>query len=114
MNTFKKYLNDGNVFVRKCDNCGSGMMDGYVWADGDGYACSDECLFVDGYTKEQRDEDYEADGIYWTEWEICHHDLDVNSGFYDSKGKFISMTKKELEAFRTEEVKNHWKPKEVA
>ena len=61
-------------FARKCDNCGKGMNQGYCWGDGEGYACSDECLFVDGYTPEQRDEDYENDAIYWTEWEELNED----------------------------------------
>ena len=53
---------------RICDNCGKKITQGYCWGDGDGYACSDECLFVNGYTPEQRDIDYEEDVIYWTEW----------------------------------------------
>lgn len=56
-------------FFRTCDNCGCGMNEGYVWGDGEGYACSDACLFVDGYTQKQFDEDYENDIIFWTEWE---------------------------------------------
>ena len=42
------------------------MDEGYVWDIG--YACSDACLFIDGYTPEMRDEDYENDLIYYTEW----------------------------------------------
>lgn len=55
--------------IRICDNCGSEMTEGYCWGDGEGYACSNECLYVDGYTEQQHDLDYEAGYIYWTEWE---------------------------------------------
>ena len=51
---------------RICSNCGKEMDEGYVWDLG--YACSDACLFVDGYTPEMRDEDYENDLIFYTEW----------------------------------------------
>ena len=37
-------------YARKCDHCKKGMNEGYVWESG--YACSDKCLYVDGYTKE--------------------------------------------------------------
>ena len=49
------------LFPRKCDNCNEGMQEGYVWDVG--YACSDECLYVDGYTKKQFKEDYEMDNF---------------------------------------------------
>ena len=71
-------------YARKCDNCGKGMNQGFVWGDGEGYACSDECLFVDGYTKEQMDEDYENDAIYWTEWDELDED-----GYYTEDGTFV-------------------------
>jgi len=70
--------------ARKCDNCGKGMNKGYCWGDGEGYACSDECLFVDGYTPEQRDKDYENDAIYWTEWEELDEDF-----YYTPEGEEI-------------------------
>ena len=54
--------------IRHCDTCGKPMSEGYCAGDGENYYCSDECLFVDGYTPEQRDLDYEAGYIYWTEW----------------------------------------------
>jgi len=46
------------------------MYEGYVWGDGEGYACSDKCLFIDGYTIKQWDIDYANGVIYWTEWEV--------------------------------------------
>ena len=55
--------------MRTCNTCGKQMTEGYVWGDGEGYACSDSCLFVDGYTADMFDEDYDRDAIYYTEWE---------------------------------------------
>lgn len=62
-------MKEGQKYARKCDHCGGGMNSGYVINDGDCYACSEECLYVDGYTKEQFDQDYENDNAYWTDWE---------------------------------------------
>ena len=45
------------------------MTEGYCVEDGREYFCSDECLFVDGYTPELRDIDYENGSIYYTIWE---------------------------------------------
>lgn len=74
-------------FARKCDNCGKGMNQGYCWGDGDGYACSDKCLFVDGYTPEQRDEDYKNEFIYWTEW---HEDEEsIADEYYTKEGELV-------------------------
>jgi len=44
------------------------MDEGYCVADGEEYYCSDQCIFVDGYTLEQKDIDYDDGVIYWTEW----------------------------------------------
>tara|TARA_R100000963_G_C4637793_1_gene101678 strand:+ start:609 stop:848 length:240 start_codon:yes stop_codon:yes gene_type:complete len=54
---------------RVCETCESKMTEGYVFGDGEGYACSDKCLYVDGYTKEQKEKDYTNGDIYWTTWE---------------------------------------------
>ncbi len=55
--------------ARTCSNCGIGMNEGWVWGDGDGYACSELCLFINGYNEKLLQEDYEADVIYFTTWE---------------------------------------------
>ena len=55
--------------MRTCNTCGKQMTEGYCVEDGREYYCSDECLFVDGYTPELRDADYENGSIYYTEWE---------------------------------------------
>ena len=54
--------------MRTCTTCSQPMSEGYCAGDGAEYFCSDACLFVDGYTPEQRDIDYEDELIYWTEW----------------------------------------------
>ena len=59
-----------HLWPRQCDNCAGGMADGWVWGEGSGYACSERCLFIDGYNREQLQADYEADAIYWTTWEL--------------------------------------------
>tara|TARA_B100000795_G_scaffold181850_1_gene137828 strand:+ start:610 stop:819 length:210 start_codon:yes stop_codon:yes gene_type:complete len=59
-----------NSCARECSHCGQGMNEGYVWGDGEGYACSVLCLFVNGYTTAQFDRDYEAGVIYYTDWEV--------------------------------------------
>lgn len=59
--------------VRRCDNCGKLMKEGYYL--GGEFACSDECcLALYGGDKQQMEEDLshaeEDDGeCYWTEWE---------------------------------------------
>jgi len=62
-------IKDINSCARTCSNCGNGMNEGWVWGDGDGYACSESCLFINGYTEKMLEEDYEADVIYITTWE---------------------------------------------
>ena len=87
------------LYPRKCDNCGKGMNEGWCWDMG--YACSDECLFVDGYTKSQLKKDLEMDAIYWTEWEELDYDENYSKNgdkitniyadgkCYDSKGNVV-------------------------
>jgi len=118
MSKFQKYLKDGNVFVRKCDNCGCGMIEGYMKGHGDEYICSDNCLFrnklgqFNGYSEKMRDEDYEDNYIFWTDWEIDARDLDDEGGFYDSTGKFIEIPK--LSASDKKALAQSYQPQEVA
>lgn len=58
------------IYYRKCDNCGQGMNEGYH-IEPSGYACSDECLFSDGYTTRDYYEDYEQGLAFYTEWQEC-------------------------------------------
>ena len=61
-------------YARKCNTCNKGMNEGYCIGDGLEYACSDKCLYVDGYTKKHFEEDYAMDCIYYTEWEELDDD----------------------------------------
>tara|TARA_R100000781_G_scaffold38379_1_gene26954 strand:+ start:351 stop:635 length:285 start_codon:yes stop_codon:yes gene_type:complete len=85
-------------FARKCDNCNKGMNEGYCGGDGLSYACSDKCLYVDGYTKELFKEDYKSGDIYWTEW---GEDFEGNTedGYYTKDGIFIESE---------EDIMNNW------
>ena len=76
------------MFARKCDNCNKGMNEGYCGGDGLSYACSDKCLYIDGYTKELFKEDYENGDIYWTDW---GEDLEghIEDGYFTKDGIFI-------------------------
>ena len=54
---------------RLCDSCGKPMTEGYYYKNSEQYFCSDECLYTDGYTPEQKELDYKYGRIYWTELE---------------------------------------------
>ena len=54
--------------MRTCNTCDKPMSEGYCCGDGEEYYCCDGCLFVDGYTPELRDVDYENGSLYYTEW----------------------------------------------
>lgn len=73
------------LYPRKCCNCGCGMSEGY--SSDDGYACSNACLFVDGYTKKQFEEDYENEAIYWTQWE----EYDAIDVLYTQDGNAVEI-----------------------
>ena len=90
-----------NVFARVCDNCKKGMNEGYAWDMG--WACSDKCLYVDGYTKKQFHRDYEMDCIYYTEWDEVEVDemynkngIQITSYIIDDNDKFITISNKEI------------------
>lgn len=55
--------------TRFCDNCNEPVDEGYCCGDGEQYFCSDDCLYADGYTPEQKEIDYKDGSIYWTTWE---------------------------------------------
>lgn len=64
--------NGKHVHVRKCKTCGKGMSEGYLGEDG-GTWCSNECLFVNGYTHDMYEVDFENDACFWTDWEYSDH-----------------------------------------
>lgn len=53
--------------VRVCDCCGKLMWEGHFIDDCYGYYCSDDCLDK-SLTKEEKEELYDQDLLWWTEW----------------------------------------------
>ena len=74
-------------YARKCDNCSKGMNEGWVWGDGEGYACSDKCLYVNGYTSVDMNRDFEEDIIYHTAWDEC----DIDDEYYTADGECVPV-----------------------
>ena len=62
-------LIEGTKFARQCDECGSGMNEGFVVNDGDEYFCSDKCLH-EKYSKKDWKRMYGSgdSDSYWTDW----------------------------------------------
>ncbi len=57
------------LYHAKCDECGSGMNEGYCINGGEQYYCSDECLH-EHISPEEWEELYEDGGdSYYTEWD---------------------------------------------
>lgn len=57
------------LYHAKCDECGSGMNEGYCINGGEQYYCNEECLHAN-ITPEEWEELYEDGGdSYWTEWD---------------------------------------------
>ena len=77
--------NDGKIehAARICDNCGDGMMNGYCFAGGHQYACSDKCLTsLPAYDNKENGnwtmhewckhyEETDGEDSYWTDWVEC-------------------------------------------
>lgn len=67
-------MNDADIEMRQCDQCGDLMLQGYVIEGGAEYYCDEEC-FALGVPDEAEREDLlaDADGdgeTYWTEWTL--------------------------------------------
>lgn len=57
-----------NEEYRICSECGRVMQEGYCINSGEGYYCSDKCLF-NNMTEKEWEELYEDGGdSYWTTW----------------------------------------------
>ena len=56
--------------ARQCNECGSGMNEGFVIGGGGEYYCNEECLHknVTPQEWEELTEDEDSD-CYWTQWE---------------------------------------------
>ena len=72
--TFQNYIiANGVKYARKCDKCGKGMNEGFVYEGGINYYCTEECLYLD-FTPQKwgnllSDFDDDESNNYWTEWE---------------------------------------------
>ena len=53
--------------IRVCDCCGNLMWEGHYVDEDYEYYCSDECLNK-AFTKEEQEQLYEQDLLWWTEW----------------------------------------------
>lgn len=53
---------------RNCTICKIEMLEGYVLNDGLDYYCSDDCLSNLTQDEHERNELYNADMLYYTEW----------------------------------------------
>ena len=82
---------DCETAARKCDCCGNGMNEGYVYAD-DGYMCEacadkgelDRIVKEAGY--ENRDEAYDDDFHFFTDW-----DGDFDFDYVQVGGELIEL-----------------------
>ena len=81
-------LVEGTKFARQCDECGSGMNEGYVVNGGEEYYCTEECLHkhysADEWIEmcgDDDDDDNDSDS-YWTDWNDDQSDWQfiVNGG----------------------------------
>ena len=70
VNCLVNFLESGEIEVRKCDVCGSYMIEGYCIEDGERHYCSDECMTSE-MTIEEYNELYNdgEGGSYFTTWE---------------------------------------------
>ena len=72
-------------FARKCDVTGRGMNEGYVFGDGEQYACDKESALkiAQEYGYEDLDEAFKDDAYDYAEWYDENFDYDV---YYDAEG----------------------------
>ena len=64
---FAEMINEYKDSLRQCDCCGSLMWEGHYVDEDYEYYCSDECLNK-AFTKEEQEQLYEQDLLWWTEW----------------------------------------------
>jgi hypothetical protein len=57
-----------SVIERKCSTCDCVISERYVFDQGLEYFPSSECLYVNGYTKEDYRRDYQDNIGFWIEW----------------------------------------------
>jgi hypothetical protein len=65
--TRERNMSDSTLFPRRCDDCGKGMREGYVFGDCETYC--DDCAFESPAERAAWEATYTEDGdSYWTEW----------------------------------------------
>ena len=65
--TFMEVFNIYRDYIRQCDCCGDLMYEGHYIDEICEYYCDDECLNK-SITKEEQEELYEKDLLFWTSW----------------------------------------------
>lgn len=65
--TFMEVFNIYRDYIRQCDCCGNIMYEGHYIDEICEYYCDDECLNK-SITKEEQEELYEKDLLFWTSW----------------------------------------------
>ena len=68
IDTIIEDLEENDMEVRICSECGNLMIDGYVFDGGMQYYCDDNCLHKVFTDKEWGEECEYNENSYWTEW----------------------------------------------
>lgn len=71
-------------FARRCDITGRGINEGYVFGDGEQYACDEASALqiAQQYGYDNLDDAYKDDVYYYTEW----YDENFDYEWYDADG----------------------------
>ena len=64
---FIEIMEEYDIELRQCDCCGKIMYEGHYIDEICEYYCDDECLNK-SITKEEQEELYEKDLLFWTSW----------------------------------------------
>ena len=64
---FIEIMEEYDIELRQCDCCGNIMYEGHHIDEICEYYCDDECLNK-SITKEEQEELYEKDLLFWTSW----------------------------------------------
>jgi len=82
--------NTTQLFARICSVTGRGMWDGWVFGDGEQYACDEMSAnkIANELGYKDIEEAYEDDACYYTDWQDCDPEyIEINGVFYDYAGE---------------------------